>query len=28
MEVPGGGRIAVGIDSQGAAFGMHELVTA
>ena len=27
MEVPGGSRIAVGTDPQGAAFGMHELVT-
>jgi predicted enzyme related to lactoylglutathione lyase len=28
MEVPGGSRIAVGIDPQGAAFGLHELTTA
>ncbi len=25
MEVPGGSRIAVGIDPQGAAFGLHGL---
>ena len=25
MEVPGGSRVAVGIDPQGAAFGLHEL---
>jgi predicted enzyme related to lactoylglutathione lyase len=25
MEVPGGSRVAVGIDPQGAAFGRHEL---
>ena len=24
MEVPGGSRIAVGVDPQGAAFGLHE----
>ena len=26
MEVPGGSRVAVGLDPQGAAFGLHELV--
>ncbi|MGH7566222.1 MAG: VOC family protein [Gemmatimonadota bacterium] len=28
MEVPGGSRIAVGIDPQGAAFGLHEMAKA